>query len=244
MVHRRLAAPLLAQLGLTAVLAATVGLGPVGWAAGLGYGVALAALVAGAAASYERPRLGPADRVTLLRAVLVGGVTALVADAAVRPVPVPALTTLVVVALALDGVDGRVARGTGTASRFGARFDQEVDAFLLLVLSVHVSRSFGAWVLAIGVARYAYAATGVLLPWLRGPLPPRYWGKVVAVAQGVALAVATAGVLPAALTEMLLAAAVAVLAESFTHSVRWRWRAEGRAADARPVGPRAPAPAD
>ena len=43
------------------------------------------------------------------------------------------------VALALDGVDGQVARRTGTVSALGARFDMEVDAFLVLVLSVHVA---------------------------------------------------------------------------------------------------------
>ena len=40
------------------------------------------------------------------------------------------------VALALDGVDGQVARRTRTVSALGARFDMEVDAFLVLVLSV------------------------------------------------------------------------------------------------------------
>ena len=39
------------------------------------------------------------------------------------------------VALILDGVDGKVARRTRNASAFGARFDMEVDAFLILVFS-------------------------------------------------------------------------------------------------------------
>ena len=95
------------------------------------------------------------------------------------------LVTLAVVALALDAVDGWVARRTGTASPLGARFDGEVDAFLILVLSVYVARSAGAWVLAIGAARYAFLAAGWLLPWMREPLPPRYWRKVVAATQGI-----------------------------------------------------------
>ena len=117
---------------------------------------------------------------TLTRATLVGGVTALVADSFGRPAPVPPLVALTAVALVLDAVDGWVARRTGTASALGARFDMEVDAFLILVLSVYVAQSVGAWVLAIGAARYAFVAAGWLLPWLRGPLPPRYWRKVVA----------------------------------------------------------------
>ena len=62
------------------------------------------------------------------------------------------------VALVLDWVDGQVARRTGTVTAFGARFDMEVDAFLILVLSVYVAGSFGPWVLAIGLARYALLA--------------------------------------------------------------------------------------
>jgi phosphatidylglycerophosphate synthase len=159
---------------------------------------------------------------------------------------VPTLVALTVVALLLDGVDGRVARRTGTASRLGARFDEEVDAVLILVLSVYVARSSGAWVLAIGAARYAYVVAGWVLPWLTGSLPPRYWGKVVAVTQGVALTVAAAAVAPPVVTELVLVVALTLLAESFGHSVRWRWghrEVERRTADARRVGLHAPAPA-
>ena len=47
--------------------------------------------------------------------------------------------TLAAVALALDPADGWLARRTGTASALGARFDGEVDAFLILALSVYVA---------------------------------------------------------------------------------------------------------
>src|SRR2546430_9480640 len=91
--------------------------------------------------------LGPADRVTLIRATLAGGVAALTVESFNRPVPVAVLVALTVVALALDAVDGQVARRTGTASAFGARFDTGVDPFLLLVLSAYVARPVGAWAL-------------------------------------------------------------------------------------------------
>ena len=129
------------------------------------------------------------------------------------------LVTLTVVALALDAVDGWVARRNGTASALGAHFDGEVDAFLILVLSVYVARSAGAWVLAIGAARYAFLAAGWLLPWMREPLPPRYWRKVVAATQGIVLTIAAADVLPPALTQAALVAALALLAESFGRDV-------------------------
>src|SRR5918998_1249026 len=81
------------------------------------------------------------------------------------------LVVLSRVALGLDNVDGRVARRTGTVTPFGARFDGEVDAFLILVLSVAVSREYGAWVLVIGAARYLHLAAEWLVPWMGGPPP-------------------------------------------------------------------------
>jgi phosphatidylglycerophosphate synthase len=216
---------LLAQLALLAVLAATVGLGIAGWVVGIACGVLTNAGLARGLGRSGADALRPADRVTLTRATLVGGVAALVADSLGRPAPVPTLVGLTVVALALDAVDGWVARRTRTASRLGRHFDQEVDSFLILLLSVYVAASLGWWwVLAIGVARYAFVAAGWLLPWLRGTLPPRYWGKVVAACQGVTLTVATADVLPRRWTLVVLLASLALLIESFGHSVWWLWR--------------------
>ena len=63
----------------------------------------------------------------------------------------------------------RAARGRSAA--FGARFDMETDAALLLVLSLYVARDLGLWVLAIGLARYVFLAAKVPLPWLRGQAP-------------------------------------------------------------------------
>ena len=144
-------------------------------------------------------RLTPADWVTLTRATLAVGVAALVADSFGQPAPVALLVSLAAFALALDAVDGWVARRTRTAATLGAHFDGEVDAFLILVLSVYVARSAGAWVLAIGAARYAFLAAGWPLPWMRAPLPPRYWRKVVAAMQGIVLTIAAAHVAAAGL---------------------------------------------
>ena len=161
---------------------------------------------------------------TLARATLAVGVAALVADSFTHDTPVALLVSLSAVALALDAVDGWVARRTGTASALGARFDGEVDAFLIGALSVYVAPAFGAWVLAIGPARYLFGAGEWLLPWMRAPLPPRRWRKVVAATQGVVLTVAAAGVLPRALTQALLVVALALLAESIGECTWWLWR--------------------
>jgi phosphatidylglycerophosphate synthase len=157
--------------------------------------------------------------------LLIAGVTALVADSFSRPVSIPALVTLSAVALALDAVDGPVARRTGTATPLGARIDGEADAFLILVLSVAVSQDYGGWVLAIGAARYVFLLAGWLIPWLAAPLPPRYWGKVVAAVTGIVLTVAASGLLDRVTGMIAVAVALLLLAESFGRNAGWLYRA-------------------
>ncbi|MFD2768486.1 CDP-alcohol phosphatidyltransferase family protein [Micromonospora eburnea] len=236
---------LVVQFVLLGGLAGTAEIGVSGWVAGLAYGVALGGLLQRGLRAAGADRLGPADRVTLARALLVGGVLALVVSGWDRPAP-PVLVPLTAVALALDAVDGRVARRTGTASALGARFDMEVDAFLILLLSVHLAPSVGGWVLTIGGMRYAFVAASWLLPWLRGTPPPRYWCKVVAAIQGVVLLVATSEALPPVAATALIAGALALLVESFGRDVAWLWRhrpavtAAGAARPARHTGGRSP----
>jgi hypothetical protein len=171
--------------------------------------------------SYGRAGpLGPADWVTLARAALAVGVAALVADSFGEPARIALLVSLAVVALALDAVDGWVARRTRTTAA-GAIFDGEVDAFLIFSLSVYVARSAGVWVLAIGAARYAFLVAGWAVPWMRAQLPPRYWRKVVAATQGVVLTVAAAGILSPLVTAVTLLVALVLLAESFGRDVWW-----------------------
>jgi phosphatidylglycerophosphate synthase len=214
---------LAAQLLLLVALAATVGLGLEGWLVGLACGVAMDAALANSLLRNRSERIGPAGWVTLVRATLAIGVAALAADSFGGSAQVVPLVALAAVALALDYADGYVARRTGTESTLGGRWDGEVDAFLILVLAVYVAPSVGAWVLLIGVARYAFLVAGWLVGWIRAPLPRRDWRKVVAATQGVALCIAAAGVLPIALTRAGLAAALALLAESFGRDVWWLW---------------------
>jgi phosphatidylglycerophosphate synthase len=230
---------LAAELAVVAALSVTVGLGALAWLVGAGVGLSTAVLLSRAliAAAAEGPT--PADVVTLGRAALVGGVAALTAQSTVDPgsVPVPVVVGLAAVALVLDNVDGRVARRTGRVTELGARFDMEVDAFLIAVLSVLVVPLVGWWVLAIGLARYAYVVAGRALAWLRRPVPPRYWRKVVAAVQGVVLTVVAADVLPGPVAVVGTLAALALLTESFGRDVVWQWH---RRAERLPSAPAAP----
>ncbi len=213
-------------VGLLAALAAlgtTVELGVSAWAVGLACGALVSLAVARGAVATGAIALGPADLVTLSRATLACVIAAVVAESSPDASSRPTLVALAVLALLLDAADGRVARRTRTSSSFGARFDGEADAFLLMVLSVYVAPSVGWWVLGIGAARYAFGAAGWWLPWMRGQLPPRYWRKVVAAVQGIVLTSAAAEVAPPAVLATALGVALALLAESFGRDVLWLW---------------------
>ncbi len=225
-----------ATAALLGVVSTTVSLGVAGWIAGLATGAAAAALIATARLRSDRPAIFPADWVTLTRAVLCAGVAGLVADSFSRPVPITALVTLAAIALVLDAVDGQVARRTGTATPLGGRIDGEVDAFLILLLSIAVSRNYGSWVLIIGAARYALLLAGWLIPWLAAPLPPRYWRKVVAAVQGIVLTVAVSGVLDLLTGMIVVAVALLLLAESFGRDVIWLYRTGAGPRTRRAVG--------
>ena len=215
---------LLAQVAVLAVLTAAVGLSALGWLVGMSCGLVTDLALTHGLGRRQTPTLGPADWVTLTRATLVGGVAALITDSFSRPISVTLLVMLAAVALVLDFVDGWVARRTGTSSALGARFDMEVDAFLIFALSVYVARFDGGWVLAIGMARYLFVAAGSFLRWLRGPLPQRYWRKVVAATQGIVLTCAAAQLFSLPLTTAVLVVSLGLLVESFGRDVSWLWR--------------------
>jgi phosphatidylglycerophosphate synthase len=170
---------------------------------------------------HPHPRFGAANAVTLARGV----VTALLGALVVAPAPsgVPALAaaagSLVVL---LDGVDGWLARRSGMASEFGARFDMETDALLVLALAVLAWRwdRAGAWVLLSGLLRYAFVVAGLLLPWLRRPLLPSRRRQAVCVAQIVVL-LAVIAPLPSPGASAPLALGGLVLASSFAIDVSW-----------------------
>ena len=220
---------------LLAAFSATIGLHAAGWVVGLS--VASSSTRWSLAVSSEAGPTSPARPTssTLTRAVIICVLAALTADALLHHVVTPWFVPMTVAALVLDAADGWVARRTGTSSAFGNRFDGEVDAFLILVLSVYVAPRFGAWVLAAGLVRYAFAMAGWVIPWMRARLTYRYWRKVVTATQGIVLTFAAVDVLPPWLTTGGLVVGLALLAESFGRDVCWLWSqrvATGRAEDA------------
>jgi phosphatidylglycerophosphate synthase len=209
---------------LLTTISLSTGLSVAGWVFGLVVGWTATALLTMGRVRSDEPAIQPADWITLVRALLTAGVAALVADSFVRPAHLTSLIVIAGVAIALDAVDGQVARRTETASALGARFDGEVDAFLILVLSVAVSRDLGGWVIVIGAMRYAFLVAGWVVPWMAAPLPPRYWGKVVAAVQAIVLTVVASGALPRLVSIVAVGLALVLLVESFGHNVVWLYR--------------------
>ena len=182
------------------------------------------------ARSYRGHRLTTADRITLLRAALVATCAGLAADDLDRRGPVWAFVGVASAALLLDAVDGWVARRRGEVSAAGARFDGELDALFVLVLTVAVLRSghVGAWVLAAGAVRYAFGAAGLVWPALRAPLPPMRGRRFAAGWQEAALTVAVLPVLPRYAAVGLAGSALAAVTLSFTRDARWLLRQSPR----------------
>jgi phosphatidylglycerophosphate synthase len=184
-------------------------------------------------ARHSRARtFGMADVVTLARGLGVCFLAGIALQALIGRLERHGLFAMIIMGtlcLLLDGVDGRVARARREASAFGARFDVETDAAMLVVLSVAVAAIgiAGWWVLAIPAMRYGYLAASLVVPALRTPLPYRFSGKVIALAQAVALLAALAYGLTRGqhwVATAFLLAAFSSLCWSFGSSVVWQLR--------------------
>lgn len=131
----------------------------------------LAVLASPALPAHDQPTLGPANGVTLARAVLVAGLAGLLGESIGEAGVMVA--TVGLLAFGLDGLDGQIARRTGRASPFGARLDMELDALTVVVLcglAWQLDRA-GAWVLWCGAMRYLFVGAAWVWPWMQRPLP-------------------------------------------------------------------------
>jgi phosphatidylglycerophosphate synthase len=181
------------------------------------------AVIGRAAASILRREpliCSPADRVTLVRAVLVACCAALTCAGILAGIPAGGLLVpLGAAAFLLDAVDGRVARHTGTASAAGSRLDADTDGALVLVLSCAAAGTTGPWTLGIGLMYYAFLAAGLFRPSLRGQLPPNAARKAIGAVQPAALLFALSPGVPPVPGTTAAALALALLTFSFGRDV-------------------------
>lgn len=227
-----------AAVGATALAAAMTAMFGLGTGPPIVALVLFVALVGLVVATTPLPRgsFGAGNRVTLARIVLVClvgsalGAPAVALDNKILWLLLP----IAIVAALLDALDGAVARETGSVSPFGARLDMEADALFILILSVllwHTGK-LGAWVIAAGALRYAFIAAGLVVPALRGALPPSRRRQAVCVIQVVALIAALAPIVPAQAAMLLAGTALALLVWSFAIDIAWLLRHP----DATPTG--------
>lgn len=171
-----------------------------------------------------RSRFGPANRVTLLRAVLTALLAGLIGQPSAILADQAGLIALIALAVVLlDGLDGWVARRSGCDSAFGARFDMELDGLVILVLALLALQmgKAGLWVLAAGAWRYLFLAGQLLWPALAHPLPPSRRRQAACALQSLALVLCLSPFVPAGASNAVAALGLALLTLSFTIDLTW-----------------------
>jgi phosphatidylglycerophosphate synthase len=128
--------------------------------------------------------------------------------------------------LLLDGVDGWLARRGGWVSAFGARFDMETDALLILLMAALSWQldKVGAWILLSGVLRYLFVAAGLIWRWLRRALPESRRRKTVCVLQVLSLLTVLTPVVSPPWSAGIAATGLVLVCYSFLVDVVWLWR--------------------
>ncbi|UJW77415.1 CDP-alcohol phosphatidyltransferase family protein [Rhizobium sp. SL42] len=169
---------------------------------------------------HPHRRFGPANVVTAVRAAMVsltGAAVLFLNQLDQTDIALWTLVGVVLVALAMDGIDGYLARRFGHTSEFGARFDMEVDALLILILSVAaaVLDKAGVWVVLIGLMRYGFVAAQLFMPGLRGELFVSFRRKLACVLQIVALCLVLMPFVEPPYSSGISAIALAMLIYSF-----------------------------
>jgi phosphatidylglycerophosphate synthase len=123
---------------------------------------------------WANPGATVPNAVTALRVALVATI-----GLALHGAPGMLLAALVGLVFALDVVDGWLARRAGTTSFFGAHFDMETDAYLVIALDVELwtRGQLGAWVLVPGLLRYLTVLGGTLVSQRAGDMPRSRFGS-------------------------------------------------------------------
>ncbi len=163
----------------------------------------------------------PANWLTALRLALV-----MALPAAHWSALVVALASMA--ALALDGLDGYVARRTGTVSKAGVHFDVEADALMIWAFSTNLYQLglVGAWIVLVAGSRFAVVLLRYLLFRNRVVLLKHGMGKIAYLA--IATALISALLLPPAWVTWAVVPAALLLAYSFLLDFYYSMRAERR----------------
>ena len=184
--------------------------------------VAAVAMARLADANHPFAIFGQANQVTTARAIFVALVAGTIGEPPLPIIAAGAAAAAMAVTM-MDGVDGWLARSRRMASAFGARYDMEVDALLILVLSVlaFAHDKAGAWVIVSGLARYVFVAAGWTWPWMERPLIPSRRRQAVCVIQIVALIVIAEPMVVPPVSSVVAAFALGLLCASFGADTLW-----------------------
>ena len=134
-----------------------------------------------------QPIAGYANWVTFLRLTLLLTILCLQAD-----LSNVMLFLFLAVIIALDGLDGWLARRFNQVSSSGGLFDKEVDSFLVASVAIllYTRFQFPIAILFIGLLHYWYELLLFLLVWQEIKTPPNPIGKYVAASLFISLLLA------------------------------------------------------
>ena len=187
------------------------------------YGMMAMLIMAGLARHAHPNRFGYANAITLTRAALTALLYGIGGEWLFGGLPALgeglrwSLAIMAALILILDGFDGAVARRTGMASAFGARFDMETDGLFILAICwlVMATGAAGGWMLAFGSLHYVFMLAGMLIPRLTAPLKPLRRRKIIYVAQAAAPTIGLTPFCPPGLAFVLCAVAFILVLLSF-----------------------------
>jgi len=189
------------------------------WPVGVTALVSFAILLARSRAEWavERRTIVP-NLVTALRLLVI-----VTASIFVSGKPGVLWAALVIGVFALDFLDGWLARRANGVTAFGARFDMETDALVVLVVDVELwmRGQFGVWILTSGLLRYVYVLSVALLPARGGEVPRSSLGRNAFGTLVLGLCVAL--VSPTTVGTIAAAIGSAAVTLSFVRSFYWSY---------------------
>lgn len=204
------------------------------WRALAAFGLGSAVLLALARRHLPAESFGSANRVTLMRGALLALLFGLLGEQTPGAAAAQFAASVGLVVLALDGLDGQLARRQGNATSFGARFDMETDALMILVLAALVWQfdKAGLWIMLAGLMRYGFVAAATVLPWMRRPLRESRRRQAAFVLLALVLIACLLPALVPPWSSLLALSGLALIGGSFAVDVAWLARRAGSPAGA------------